>query len=342
MSGDAQSYIAGLPKAELHLHIEGTLEPGMVFALAARNKIALPYASIDALRRAYDFADLQDFLNLYYRATQVLVNAQDFYDLTRAYLQKAHAQNIRHVEIFVDPQAHLRRGIPFEAVIEGISGALDDAERDDAITSRLIMCFLRDLDETDALETLARAQGWLHKIHGVGLDSAERGNPPAKFATVFARAHALGLHCVAHAGEEGPPAYIYEALDVLKVERIDHGVRAIEDAALTTRLARDGVPLTVCPLSNIRLRVYAQMEQHPLQRLMQAGVMTTINSDDPAYFGGYLNENYLAVQKAFGFTKAQIDALARNSFTASFLSDAEKRDHIAAIDAYSANAPQFF
>jgi len=330
-------FIDGLPKAELHLHIEGTLEPGMVFALAERNRIKLPYSSVGALRRAYDFANLQSFLDLYYQATQVLVTERDFYDLACAYLAQARQQNIRHAEIFFDPQAHVRRNVPLGAVIEGISAALADAARAGGPTSRLIMCFLRDLDEADALATFDAARPWFDMIAGVGLDSAEIGNPPGKFVEIFARARALGLHAVAHAGEEGPPAYVTEALDVLKTERIDHGVRAIEDAALVARLASARVPLTVCPLSNIRLRVYHAMSAHPIRALMRAGVVVTVNSDDPAYFGGYVNANYRAVGDAFSLTKTELTELAKNSFAASFLGDEEKRARIAEVAEYLAD-----
>lgn len=336
MSPDMHDYIDGLPKAELHLHIEGTLEPELVFALAERNRIKLPYDSVEALRRKYDFGNLQDFLNLYYQASQALVTERDFHDLASAYLARARGQNIRHAEIFFDPQAHMRRNVPLGAVIEGLSAALDAAAQGGGPTSRLIMCFLRDLPEADALATLDAARPWLGRIAGVGLDSAEAGNPPSKFAEVFAHARALGLRAVAHAGEEGPPAYVSEALDRLKVERIDHGVRAIEDAALVARLARERIPLTVCPLSNIRLCVYPRMTDHPIRRLSDAGVLVTINSDDPAYFGGYANANYRAVQEAFSMTKAEMAEFAKNSFRASFLDAAEKQARIAEVDAYSA------
>lgn len=330
-----EDYIAGLPKAELHLHIEGTLEPEMVFMLAERNGIQLRYLSVDDLRRAYDFKNLQDFLDLYYQATQVLVTARDFHDLAGAYLARARRESVRHAEIFFDPQAHVRRGVSLDAVMDGLTAALDDAAREGGPTSRLIMCFLRDLDAGDALATLAATRPWLDRLTGVGLDSAEAGNPPAKFAEVFDAARALGLRTMAHAGEEGPAAYVREALDILKVERIDHGVHAIDDAALVARLAHERTPLTVCPLSNIRLRVYSNMHAHPIQRLMDAGVVVTVNSDDPAYFGGYVNANYLAVQQAFAFSTAQLDQLAKNSFAASFLAPHEKEQRIAEIDAYA-------
>ncbi len=335
---DIERYIAGLPKAELHLHIEGALEPETVFKLAERNRIALPYASIEALRRAYDFKDLQDFLDLYYQATQVLLTAQDFYDLAASYLARARAENIRHAEIFFDPQAHLRRGVPFEAVMEGLLGALDAAAGSGGPTALLIMCFLRDLDETDALETFDKARPWLGRIAGVGLDSAEAGNPPEKFTRVFERARAMGLHAVAHAGEEGPAAYVSQALDVLKVERVDHGVRAIDDSTLVERLASARTPLTICPLSNVRLCVYPDMRAHPIRRLMAAGVLTTVNSDDPAYFGGYVNANYRAVADAFALSPAELGTLAENSFEASFLSEPDKRLRQAEVQAYVAES----
>lgn len=333
-----EDFIAGLPKAELHLHIEGTLEPEMAFALAQRNGVKLPYASVEAMRQSYAFENLQDFLDLYYQATQTLLTEQDFYDLARAYLARAREENIRHAEIFFDPQAHMRRDVAFGVVIEGLSAALTDAAREGGPTSRLIMCFLRDLDEADAMTTLETARPWLEHISGVGLDSAETGNPPSKFVEVYERARSLGLRAVAHAGEEGPAAYVVEALDRLKVERIDHGVHAIDDPALVQRLAQERVPLTVCPLSNIRLCVYPDMRAHPIQRLFEAGVVVTVNSDDPAYFGGYVNENYRAVQRAFTMNATELTQLAKNSFTASFLPEDEKKKRIAEIDAYVAQA----
>ena len=334
MSNAIVHFIDGLPKAELHLHIEGALEPEMVFILAERNGVRLPYPCIEALRAAYNFQSLQDFLDLYYQATQVLLTERDFHDLASAYLARARQQNVRHCEIFFDPQAHTRRHIPLAAVIEGLGAALDEAAHAGGPTTRLILCFLRDLDEAEAMKTLEAALPWCERIAGVGLDSAEVGNPPAKFAEVFARARALGLRAVAHAGEEGPAAYVAEALDKLKAERIDHGVRAIEDPALVARLARQRIPLTVCPLSNIRLRVYPDMAHHPLHRLIDAGVLVTLNSDDPAYFGGYVNANYRAVQEAFGLTKSDLADLAKNSFTASWLSEDEKQARINEVESY--------
>ncbi|WP_442754633.1 adenosine deaminase [Methylocystis sp. JAN1] len=327
-------FVAGLPKAELHLHIEGTLEPEMVFALAERNRVTLPYASVEALRRAYEFRDLQDFLDLYYQSTQALVAERDFYDLARAYLARARDENIRHAEIFFDPQAHMRRGVPFGVVVEGLSAALTDAARDGGPTSRLIMCFLRDLSAENAMSVLDASMPWLNRLTGVGLDSAEAGNPPGKFTEVFKRARSLGLRAMAHAGEEGPASYVAEALDRLRIERVDHGVHAVDDPALVARLAKERIALTVCPISNIRLRVYPDLRAHPLKRLMEAGVAVTVNSDDPAYFGGYLNANYRAVEEAFALAAEELAQLARNSFAASFLSEEEKRDRIAEIDSY--------
>jgi len=338
VSGTIEQFIDDLPKAELHLHIEGTLEPEMVFALAERNGVRLPYASVEALRAAYRFADLQDFLDLYYQAAQVLVTEEDFVDLTRAYLARAAADSVRHAEIFFDPQTHTQRGVPLAAVVEGIAAALAEAERERGLSSRLILCFLRDLDATDAMATLDAALPFRRHIAGVGLDSAEAGNPPAKFVEVFARARALGFRVVAHAGEEGPAEYVSGALDALGAVRIDHGVRSIDDAALVARLAASRVPLTVCPLSNQYLRVTPDLSRHPLRELMAAGVLVTINSDDPAYFGGYVNANYRAVQQAFGLGRAELAGLARNSFEASWLDDDAKARRIAEVEAYAAGA----
>lgn len=338
MSGTLDRFIDGLPKAELHLHIEGTLEPEMVFALAERNRVRPPYASVEALRAAYRFTDLQDFLDLYYQASQVLLAEADFFDLTRAYLVRAHAETVRHAEIFFDPQTHTRRGVPLAAVIGGITAALAEAERERGLTSRLILCFLRDLDAADAMATLEAALPFRRHIAGVGLDSAEAGHPPAKFAEVFARARAEGFLPVAHAGEEGPAAYVAEALDVLGARRIDHGVRAIDDAALVARLAREGVALTVCPLSNQRLGVTPDLARHPLAALMEAGVVVTVNSDDPAYFGGYVNANYRAVQAALGLGRDDLAALAKASFAASWLDDDSKRARLAEVEAYVLDA----
>lgn len=335
---DLERFIQGLPKAELHLHIEGTLEPELCFALAARNGVALRFHAVDELRAAYRFRNLQDFLDLYYQGTSVLREAQDFYDLTRAYLGTAQRQNVRHAEIFFDPQAHTRRGVPFRAVVDGIGRALEDAETGGRITTRLILCFLRDLSAEDAMATLEEALPYKDRIVAVGLDSAEAGHPPRKFREVFARARREGFLAVAHAGEEGPPDYVREALDELHVLRIDHGVRSIDDGGLVERLAARRVPLTVCPLSNLRLQVVGDLARHPLRRLLERGVMVTVNSDDPAYFGGYINENYRAVAMALGLGVKELCTLARNSFAASFLDEAAKARHIAEIDRYEAEA----
>jgi adenosine deaminase len=335
MSTTIAEFINGLPKAELHLHIEGALEPEMVFALAERNRVTLPYPSVEALRAAYDFESLQAFLDLYYQATRVLLTERDFHELASAYLARARGQNIRHSEIFFDPQAHTRRGVPLCAIVEGIGTALDEASRANGPTTRLIACFLRDLDAADAMRTLESLLPWRAHIAGVGLDSAEANNPPAKFAEIFSHARGLGFRAVAHAGEEGPPAFVADALDKLGAERIDHGVRAIEDPELVARLAREHVPLTVCPLSNIRHRVYFDMSRHPVRRLIDAGVLVTINSDDPAYFGGYVNANYLAVQEAFNLTTSEPAALAKASFAASWLSQDEKEARIEEVEFYS-------
>lgn len=313
---ETDPFIAGLPKAELHVHIEGTLEPELLFRLAQRNDIALPYASVEDLRRAYSFGNLQDFLDLYYQGMNVLRREPDFYDLTMAYLQRAAAQNVRYAEIFFDPQGHTERGVAFPTVIRGITRALKDAEQDLGITGRLILCFLRHLDETSAERTLDEALPWREHFIGIGLDSSERGYPPSKFRRVFSRAGALGLHRVAHAGEEGPPEYIWEALDLLRVSRIDHGVRAGEDARLIARLADDQIPLTVCPLSNTRLQVFPDMSQHNILQLLEQGVKVTVNSDDPAYFGGYVTENFMALHDSLGLTEAQARQLAQNSLEA--------------------------
>ena len=310
--------IAALPKAELHLHIEGTLEPELMFALAQRNGITLPHASVDALRRAYEFSDLQSFLDIYYQGAAVLQTRRDFRDMTAAYFRKAASQNVGHAEIFFDPQTHTHRGVTMETVITGIHDAQIDAQRNLGVTSKLILCFLRHLDEDDAMRTLDAALPFRDWIVAVGLDSSERGHPPSKFARVFARARKQGLLAVAHAGEEGPPEYIWEALDVLQVRRIDHGVRCLEDPELVERLVRERIPLTVCPLSNIKLRVFDRMEDHPLKTMLAKGLNVTINSDDPAYFGGYVNENYLAVAEALSLTREELEQLARNSFEASF------------------------
>jgi adenine deaminase len=335
---DDLTFIRGLPKAELHLHIEGTLEPEMVFALAARHGMRLTYPSVEALRAAYNFENLQSFLDVYYAGAAVLRDESDFHALTMAYLERAHADGVVHVEIFFDPQTHTARGVPLAAVIHGIHGALMEGERRLGISHRLILCFLRHLSEADALATLEAAMPHRQFLAGVGLDSSEAGHPPSKFAQVFARARGMGLAAVAHAGEEGPPEYIREALDILKVRRIDHGVRCEEDAALTERLARERVPLTVCPLSNVKLKVFARLEDHNLKRLLGRGLVVTVNSDDPAYFGGYVAENYRATSRALGLTRAELVQLAENSITASFLPDTHKQRWVAEIRARAARA----
>jgi adenosine deaminase len=334
---DLSGFIAGLPKAELHMHIEGSFEPELMYALAQRNGVAFAYDSVDALRAAYKFANLQDFLDLYYQGMGVLRTEQDFYDLAMAYFRRAAAQTVRHAEIMFDPQGHTDRGVPFQTVIDGLWRAKEDAERQFGMTIGMILCFLRHLDEASALRTLEEALPWRDRFIAVGLDSSEKGHPPSKFKNVFARAHALGLKAVAHAGEEGPPEYVWEALDLLQVQRIDHGNRALEDTALVKRLAAEKMPLTVCPLSNLRLCVVNDMTQHPLRRMLQAGLVATVNSDDPAYFGGYVNENYNAVQQALDLTRDEIVALAENGFRAAFIDEAAKQRHIAALKAYASS-----
>jgi adenosine deaminase len=311
-------FIASLEKAELHLHIEGTLEPELMFELAARNAVPLSYPSVEALRRAYDFTDLQSFLDIYYQGAAVLRTRDDFRDMAAAYFRRAAAQNVRHAEIFFDPQTHTHRGVPFATVVEGLRDAQLEAERDLGITSALILCFLRHLDEDDALRTLDEALPYRQWIAAVGLDSSERGHPPSKFRRAFARAADAGLFAVAHAGEEGPPEYIWEALDILGAKRIDHGVRCLEDPALVQRLVSEQIPLTVCPLSNVKLRVVDTMRDHPLRTMLERGLKVTINSDDPAYFGGYVGENYVAAAEGLGLSEDELRLLARNSFEASF------------------------
>lgn len=321
-----------LPKAELHLHIEGTLEPELMFELARRNGVRLPYPNAEAVRRAYRFDNLQSFLDVYYRACSVLIHERDFYELTTAYLVRARAQGVRHVEIFFDPQTHTARGVKLETVVRGIGRALTDA-RKRGMTSHLIMCFLRDLTVDDAMVTLEQALAHRDVIFGVGLDSAEVGHPPQKFRDVFDRAISAGFRAVAHAGEEGPPEYIWQALDVLGAERIDHGVRCLEDRSLVQRLATDRIPLTVCPFSNVKLRVVETLEQHPLQKMLEHGLCATVNSDDPAYFGGYVGENLAGVAEALRLDDATLVQLARNSFEASFLDDEARARHLAELDA---------
>jgi adenine deaminase len=333
MSLTIPDFIRALPKAELHVHIEGTLEPELVFALAAKHGIGLPYRNVAELRAAYSFADLQSFLDIYYAGANVLRDVDDFHAMTSAYLRRAHADGIVHTEIFFDPQTHTARGVPMAVIMEGLTGALHEAQSRTGISHRLILCFLRHLSAEEAMQTLEQALPWLDRLTGVGLDSSEKGHPPSKFTAVFERARSLGLLAVAHAGEEGPPAYIEEALDLLHVRRIDHGVRCVEDPALVARLARERMPLTVCPLSNVRLRVFDKMSDHNLKTLLDQGLCVTVNSDDPAYFGGYLQDNFLAVAEGLQLSRAQLAQLARNSIEASFLESATKQSWYAKIDA---------
>ena len=320
-----------LPKAELHVHIEGTLHPEQIFAFADRNRVKLGYQSVEQLQAAYNFTDLQSFLDVYYESMSVLKTERDFEELTLAYLKRAQADNVKHAEIFFDPQAHLARGLRFETVIDGLWSALRRSERDFGITSGLIMCFLRDQPQRSAMETLDLALPYQERIIGVGLDSAETGNPPSKFVTVFERARAHGLLAVAHAGEEGPPSYVWDALDNLKVSRIDHGVRSMEDPRLVERLRRTRMPLTVCPLSNVRLRVVSSLAEHPLHRMLAAGLVATVNSDDPAYFGGYVNENYAQTAGALNLSDAELVQLACNSFEAAFIDDGTRQRYYDAV-----------
>ena len=314
-----------MPKAELHIHIEGSLEPELIFALAQRNGVALPYASVDDLRSAYAFTNLQSFLDIYYAGASVLLTEQDFYDMARAYFLRAAEDNVIHAELFFDPQTHTARGVSMQTVVSGLYRACVEAQADLGISAALIMCFLRHLSEEEAFETLEQALPFRDQIIGIGLDSGEVGNPPEKFARVFARCRELGFHLVAHAGEEGPPAYVWTALDVLKVERIDHGVQSSKDAALMQRLAKDRIALTVCPLSNLKLCVFPDLASHNLRQLLEAGLAATVNSDDPAYFGGYINENFTQTFAAGRLTAEHAYLLASNSFEASFLEDVQKR-----------------
>ena len=324
---DVEQLIRTIPKAELHIHIEGSLEPELMFEIAARNGLDLRYRTVDELRAAYDFTDLQSFLAIYYEGARVLLNERDFYDMTAAYLRRAAVDNVRHAEIFFDPQTHTERGLEFATVIDGIWAAFQDSP----ISTKLILCFLRHLSADSAMKTLERALPFRERIVAVGLDSSELGNPPSKFAGVFARARAEGFRTVAHAGEEGPPSYIREALDLLGVSRIDHGVRCVEDPALVAEFVRRRIPLTVCPLSNVKLRVFPSMRQHNLRHLLTRGLRVTINSDDPAYFGGYVVDNFLAVHRALGLTEDDVRQLALNSFEASFLTSDEKVEWVGRI-----------
>tara|TARA_R110002020_G_scaffold85914_3_gene211737 strand:+ start:49642 stop:50661 length:1020 start_codon:yes stop_codon:yes gene_type:complete len=332
-----EDFIKGLPKTELHLHIEGTFEPELMFKIAARNKKEIKYENVNALKEAYKFNNLQEFLDIYYEGAGVLITEEDFYDLTWAYLEKVNSQNVVHVEIFFDPQTHTDRGVPFETVINGIYRALEDGKKKLNITFKLIMSFLRHLDEESAFKTLEEALPFKDKIVAVGLDSSEVGNPPSKFERVFAKAREHGLLTVAHAGEEGPSDYIWEALDLLKVTRIDHGNRALDDDRLVERLSKSQMPLTLCPLSNLELKVIQEMKDYQLIEMMDKNLLVTIHSDDPAYFGGYMNENYLAVAEALGLTTEQLTQLAINGFKASWLPDDEKAKYIDEVKEYSAN-----
>ncbi|WP_281560491.1 adenosine deaminase [Thalassomonas sp. RHCl1] len=332
-------FLTKMPKAELHLHIEGSLEPELMFALAQRNNIPLPYASLDDVRQAYQFENLQDFLDIYYASAAVLITEQDFYDLTWAYLEKCAEQNVVHSEIFFDPQTHTQRGIRFETVINGISRALADGKAQLGISSLLIMCFLRHLSAEEAMQTLVAAGPYKGQLAGVGLDSSELGHPPEKFSQVFAMAAEMGLPAVAHAGEEGPAEYIWNALKLLKVKRIDHGVRCVEDPELVAMLRDNHIPLTVCPLSNTKLKVFEQMSQHNILELLDKGLNVTVNSDDPAYFGGYVNENFVALYQGLAMTRIQAVKLAQNSFNASFLADKEKQALLTRLDDFVARWP---
>ena len=334
-----EKLIQGIPKAELHMHVEGSLEPELMFKIAERNGIALRFASVEEVRRAYNFRDLQSFLDIYYEGARVLLHEQDFYDLTWAYLQRVSAQNVCHTEIFFDPQTHTDRGIPFETVVTGIRRALLDAEARLGISSGIIMCFLRHLSAEAAMETLLRSLPFKEWIVGVGLDSSEVGNPPEKFKAVFDKAREHGFLTVAHAGEEGPPEYIWEALDLLKVSRIDHGVRCVEDPRLVEKLREEQVPLTVCPLSNVELRVFRSIHEHNLKQMLDLGLCVTVNSDDPAYFGGYIAENFRAVQKGLHLGRDDIYKLVKNSFRAAFLAPEKKRRLLDELDDYFASLP---
>ena len=332
MTQELSRYIRLIPKAELHLHIEGSLEPELMFAMAKKNGVKIRYNSIEELRAAYNFNNLQEFLNLYYAGADVLLTEEDFYDLTMAYLKKAHEDNVVHTEIFFDPQTHTVRGVKFDSVVNGIVRALEDGKKQMGISSHLIMCFLRHLDEKSAMEALDYALDHKDKIIGVGLDSSELGNPPRKFKNAFKRAQEEGFLTVAHAGEEGPAEYVWEAVDLLNVMRVDHGVRSIDDKKLVEELVKRQMPLTVCPLSNLKLKVVTDLKDHPLKKMLDKNLMVTINSDDPSYFGGYINQNYLEVAQALDLTKDDIFILAKNSFTSSFLSDTEKKKFMDMVD----------
>ncbi len=332
-----EKFIEGIPKTELHLHIEGTFEPELMFEIAKRNNKKISYNSVEELKKAYSFNNLQEFLDIYYAGANVLIEEQDFYDLTWAYLNKVHEQNVVHVEIFFDPQTHTDRGISFDTVIKGIYRALEDGKEQLGISFKLIMSFLRHLDEASAFKTLEQALPYKKWISAVGLDSSELGNPPSKFERVFAKAQEEGFITVAHAGEEGPAEYIWEALDLLKVTRIDHGNRCLDDEKLVQRIANSQIPLTVCPLSNLELKVVTDLKDHPIPKMMEKNILVTVNSDDPAYFGGYMNENYLEIAKALDLSKQKITTLVKNSFKASWLSDEEKEKRLSDIEVYFQN-----
>lgn len=329
-----EEFIKGIPKAELHLHIEGTLEPELMFEIARRNKIEIKHKSVQALRDAYNFNNLQEFLDIYYEGASVLITEQDFYDMTWAYIEKAHSQNVLHAEIFFDPQTHTSRGISFGTVINGIHKALDDAKEKFGITSKLIPCFLRDLDANAAMETLNQACAYKNWITAFGLDSAEVGNPPSKFKEVFDAVRGNGFLTVAHAGEEGPAEYVWEAINLLKVSRVDHGNHSLGDTTLVEYLSKNKISLTVCPLSNLKLKVVSDLKDHPLRKMLQKGLHVTLNSDDPAYFGGYVNENYLALAESIGLTRKEVYQLAKYSFEATFLTDEEKELLIKKVDEF--------
>ena len=336
MDSGLDAFIRDLPKAELHLHLEGSLEPEQMFEFARRNRVSIPFRSAEEVRAAYAFSNLQDFLDIYYAGADVLRTEEDFHDLALAYLARAAADGVRHAEVFFDPQTHTDRGIPFSVVADGFLAALDEGARRFGISSGLILCFLRHLDEDAAFATLKEAEPYYDRLLGVGLDSSELGHPPSKFARVFAAARERGLHLVAHAGEEGPPDYVREALDILHVERLDHGNRALEDGDLVARLRDLGMTLTVCPLSNLRLKVVDDLKAHPLKRMLDLGLRATVNSDDPAYFGGYVGGNYRAVTRALGLSRDDLAELARNSFAGAFLDDATKAQRIAEVEAFAA------
>jgi adenosine deaminase len=335
ITGDRLAAFArGCPKAELHIHIEGSLEPELIFALARRNGVSLPYPDVEALRAAYAFTDLQSFLDIYYAGASVLLTEDDFHDMAWAYFQRAHADRVVHAELFFDPQTHTDRGVPFETVIRGLRRAVGRARTELGLRSELILCFLRHLSEAAAFETLEQAKPYLGQFIGVGLDSSEVGHPPEEFARVFSEARRLGLRAVAHAGEEGPPAYVWSALDVLKVERIDHGVQSLKDPALVARLAAERIPLTVCPLSNVKLCVFKTLREHNLRRMLDLGLVATVNSDDPAYFGGYMNQNLVEIVEALDLDASHVRTLARNSFEAAFVEPEAKRAYLERVDAY--------